>query len=73
MLQLSVLEVKHNEALIVVNTLPGLADFIGDIIDRANLNILGCVSGENTVFITPASTKEIKKVYISVKSALHKK
>ncbi|KKP36039.1 MAG: Arginine repressor [candidate division TM6 bacterium GW2011_GWF2_32_72] len=62
-LKLGMLEVTHNESLIVVKTRPGLADFIGDFLDnQKDIEILGTIAGENTVFIAPKSVKNIKKV-----------
>jgi len=55
-LQLSILrrvvkDVRHNEALICVTTLPGMADFVAEWIDLSALEVLGCIAGENTVFV----------------------
>src|SRR5436190_51010 len=52
LLRLAVINIKYNEMLIVIQTHPGLAAFVGDYIDnKCNLNILGCLAGENVVFI----------------------
>ncbi len=78
-LRLAIRDIQYNEALIVIHTLPGLAGFIADFIDIAgNKNILGTISGENVVFITPTSTKKITAVYkqlcalVSFKHVLNK-
>src|SRR5437870_520802 len=48
--RLAVLNVRHNESLIVIDTLPSLAGFVGDMIDLTHKDtILGCIAGENTV------------------------
>lgn len=63
LLSLALVSIQHNEAMIVIKTHPALADFVGDCIDQhTDLDILGCISGENTVFVTPKSTKDIAKV-----------
>ena len=63
-LHLAVQDIQHNEFLIVIDTLPGLADFVGDYLDmHKNIGILGVLAGENVIFITPKSTKQIKKVF----------
>jgi len=63
-LKLAVRKISHNESLIVIDTLPGLANFVGDYIDlQEEIGVLGTLAGENVLFITPLSTKEIKKVY----------
>jgi transcriptional regulator of arginine metabolism len=70
-LRLAIVDIEHNEVMIVINTHPGLADFVGDSIDQADLDILGCLSGENVVFITPRSVKKITDTYKAVCAALH--
>lgn len=63
-LKLAIINISYNEAIIVIHTQPGLAAFVGDYIDQnTDLEILGCVAGENTVFVTPKSIQDIKKVY----------
>lgn len=57
----AVLEVCHNESMIVVHTLNGLADFVGDYLDNQESDaILGTLAGENSLFIAPSSTKNIQ-------------
>jgi transcriptional regulator of arginine metabolism len=59
LLELGVVEISHNETTIAVHTLPGLADFIGDHIDASDVEVLGCIAGENTVMVWPKSIKNI--------------
>lgn len=71
-LKLAVLDVVHNESMILIKTYPGIADFVGDFLDQCNdLDILGCLSGENTIFVTPKSTKTIKQTYTSLCKRLY--
>lgn len=64
LLALALVSIEHNETMIVIKTHPALADFVGDCIDQhPDLEILGCISGENTVFVAPKSTKDIAKTY----------
>jgi transcriptional regulator of arginine metabolism len=67
-LRLSILSIQMNESLIVIKVVAGLASFVGDIIDthEQELDILGTVAGENTVFVSPASIKNIASVYESL-------
>ena len=61
-LKLAIVDISHNEATIVITTQPALADFVGDSIDQLEgVDILGCISGENTVFVAPKSVKTIEK------------
>jgi len=73
-LRLAIVEVTHNESMIVVKTFPALADFVGDYLDSQDkLDILGTLSGENTLLITPSSVKNINKIYKQVCKALYYK
>ena len=57
----AVKSIAHNEVMIVVNTLSGTADLIGDFLDaQADLPILGTLAGENVVFVMPRSIKNIE-------------
>ncbi|MFH1829855.1 MAG: arginine repressor [Pseudomonadota bacterium] len=56
-----VIEIASNEAMVVIRTIPGSAMFVGHFLDAANMQkILGTVAGDDTIFITPKSIKEIK-------------
>jgi transcriptional regulator of arginine metabolism len=71
-LKLAVVDVKHNESTIVVTTHPGLADFVGDCIDQfLEMEILGCIAGENTLFISPKTTKKIRTTFKKVCKKLY--
>lgn len=73
-LRLAIVEVTHNESMIIVKTFPSLADFVGDYLDsQEELDILGTLSGENTLLVTPSSIKNIKKIYQEVCKALYYK
>lgn len=73
-LRLAIVDVQHNESLIVIKTIGGIADFVGDYLDEQDdIGILGTISGENTIFITPDSTKRIDKIYSKVCLALYYK
>ncbi|OGB97151.1 hypothetical protein A3F06_02060 [candidate division TM6 bacterium RIFCSPHIGHO2_12_FULL_36_22] len=70
-LNASIIDIVYNEAMIVVKTLPGLADYVGDYIDsQENSVILGTLAGENVVFITPWSVQNIKYTFQQVCSML---
>lgn len=58
-----IISINTNETLIVLHTNPGSASLIGRLLDhhRQELNILGTVAGDDTVFIAPASVKHITK------------
>jgi transcriptional regulator of arginine metabolism len=73
-LKLAIIDISHNESMIVIHTHPALAGFVGDCIDYfTDLEMLGCLAGENIVFVAPKSTKKIKACYQAVCKRLHYK
>lgn len=63
-LRLALIDIAHNDSMIVIKTHAGLADFVGDFIDQLEEGeILGCLAGENTLFVTPTHIKNIRSVY----------
>lgn len=70
--RLALVNISYNESMIVVKTFPGLAAFIGDCIDQhSDLPILGCLAGENVVFVVPKSIKNIQSTYEAICEKLH--
>ena len=70
----SIHTIIHNEMLIIVNTVPGLASFVGDYLDQQKLSgIMGTLAGENVLFVAPKSIKTIAQTYVTVCKALHYK
>jgi transcriptional regulator of arginine metabolism len=53
-----VLDVDHNNALVVIHTGPGAAQLIARLLDSLGKSegILGVVAGDDTIFITPTIT-----------------
>lgn len=71
-LRLAIIGVDHNETLIVIKTLPGLADFVGDYLDmHEDLPILGNIAGENTIFVAPQAKTSILTLYKQICEALY--
>jgi transcriptional regulator of arginine metabolism len=62
-LKFLVLNIAHNESTIVIQTAPGSAQLVARILDLNDLEILGTVAGDDTIFIAPTSTKQIQKVF----------
>lgn len=70
--RLALIDIDHNESMIVIKTHPGLAAFVGDCVDQyQDLDVLGCLSGENVVFVAPKSIKAIHKTYEKVCEKFH--
>lgn len=54
----------HNETMIIINTVSGTADVVGDFLDnQKELEILGTLAGENVVFVVPVSIKNTEKLF----------
>jgi len=64
-----VLEVEYNESLVVVHTTPGAASLLAARMDglREPLGILGTVSGDDTIFVAPQSTKKLAALVKKIK------
>lgn len=65
-----VLELRSNESLIVVLTTPGSASLVARQLDlhRERLKILGTIAGDDTIFVTPVTNREIKKVLRNIEA-----
>ena len=71
-LRLAIVDIVHNESLIVIKTVPGLAAFVADFLDmQEDSPVLGTIAGENTIFITPTITKEIKTTFNWIRTLLY--
>ncbi len=71
-LRLGVLDIVHNESLVVIKTRGGFAAFIGDFLDQLqNSNILATLAGENVVFVVPPSKKNIEVFFETVCLLVH--
>jgi transcriptional regulator of arginine metabolism len=62
-LRYTVKSIDHNETMIVITTVPGTADFVGDFLDaHHDEHILGTLAGENVIFVVPRSIKNIAEL-----------
>ncbi|HEY6951275.1 MAG TPA: arginine repressor, partial [Bacteroidota bacterium] len=56
-------QISANESIVVVKTLPGRAQGVAEIIDSIHHSlILGTIAGDNTIFVTPTSTKKLDEL-----------
>ncbi len=65
-----VVDIRSNESVVVIHTTPGSASLIAADLDRRriSLGILGTLSGDDTIFVAPISTKQILKVEQKIKA-----
>lgn len=63
-----VVDIDHNEMLIVVKTIPGAAQLIALLLDSLGKaeGILGTIAGDDTIFITPTHHTSIHTVIDSI-------
>ena len=58
-----VLDIEHNDVMIIIRTSPGAAQLIARLLDSVSKSdgVLGTIAGDDTIFIAPTDVKEIKK------------
>ena len=63
-----VMEVAHNDSMVVIHTSPGAAQLIARLLDSLGKaeGILGSIAGDDTIFITPTKSADIKQVYKNI-------
>lgn len=68
-----VVDVVHNESLIIIYTNPGSASMIARLMDHKmkTLGIIGTVAGDDTIFAAPHSIKHIANIAKSIKDTLN--
>lgn len=67
-----ILNVEHNENLIVIRTLAGRAQGVAHFIDRMNSEkILGTVGGDDTVLIIPSKLEFITEIVSLIKGMMN--
>ena len=69
-----ILDVVANEVLVVIFTSPGSASMVARVLDynQITTRILGTIAGDDTIFVAPKSTKEIRNLVDEIKGLLKK-
>ncbi|QTH65143.1 transcriptional regulator ArgR [Psychrosphaera ytuae] len=65
-----VLDVNHNEAMVIIKTSPGAAQLIARLLDSVGKaeGVLGTIAGDDTIFIAPLKVSEIEHTLENVKA-----
>lgn len=64
-------DIRHNGSLIVIHTPPGSASLVAHHLDSVKPHgILGTIAGDDTIFVAPASQKEIQATMIAIQEEL---
>ena len=63
-----VLDIEHNEMMIIIHTSPGAAQLIARLLDSLSKSdgVLGTIAGDDTIFIAPTNVGEIKQTIESL-------
>lgn len=64
-----VLDVEHNESMVIIRTSPGAAQLIARLLDSVGKaeGVLGTIAGDDTIFIAPLKVSEIEHTLANVK------
>lgn len=63
-----VLDIEHNDVMIIIRTSPGAAQLIARLLDSLGKTdgVLGTIAGDDTIFIAPTSTQNIKDTMVKL-------
>jgi transcriptional regulator of arginine metabolism len=67
-----IIDITSNSVLIVIHTTPGAAALVARELDRhhLDLNILGSIAGDDTIFVAPKDSNKISQVVEGIKAVL---
>lgn len=72
--KLALVSIENNETMIVIKTHPGLSAFVGDQLDQCqDLDILGCLAGENVIFVIPKKISKINEITDTIRNKFYLK
>ena len=61
-------DIHHNESLIVIKTTPGSASLLARLLDQNKPEgILGTIAGDDTIFVAPRSEKKITQTIAKIR------
>ncbi len=58
-------EIDYNAHMVVIKTTPAAAQIVARLIDSLgrSVGILGCIGGDDTIFVTPTQDSSVEKLY----------
>lgn len=66
-----VIDINHNQSMIVIHTSPGSASLIARRLDQnRSAGVLGTIAGDDTIFVAPSNTKKIEDTIIAINELL---
>ena len=66
-----ILGIAHNEAQIVIQTMPGSAQLVARLLDQGKkMGVLGTVAGDDTIFVAPVAIKNIETTMQNISKIL---
>lgn len=69
-----VLDIEHNDVMIIIHTSPGAAQLIARLLDSVSKSdgVLGTIAGDDTIFIAPTDTKLIPETIVKLEELFQK-
>lgn len=67
-----VVDIDYNDTCVVIKTTPAAAQIIARLMDSMGKadGILGCIGGDDTIFVTPTRGTPVKNLYQSIRQLL---
>ena len=64
-----VLDIQHNDVMVIIRTTPGAAQLIARLLDSVGNQegVLGTIAGDDTIFIAPVKVSEIEFTMANIK------
>lgn len=69
-----VIDIEHNQMMIIIRTSPGAAQLIARLLDSLSKSdgVLGTIAGDDTIFIAPTDVSEIAKTTEKIRALFTK-
>lgn len=69
-----VLDIEHNDVMVIIRTSPGAAQLIARLLDSLSKadGVLGTIAGDDTIFVAPTSVSDIQQTINSLEQLFSK-